>query len=213
MQEAKVSLEIMPTSEETIIFDYPEAPFNKKAIINHILKQKQKFMIYLHTTNKSFRVPERVVNTGITDSWFIALDCFGIQQYPATILFASIAVEALLNHDKRMYDYKRSMKKEWLFLNLETLKVASDKGIDISFLLDRNGKDSEFIKRRNKIAHGDLSGYFNFLWKEKPNRELIEKIRITRKQALNQLNRSFRFIAKWAESKPIMILEGMEEIY
>lgn len=213
MQEATVSLQELPTSPDSIIFDHPNAPFNKDSIIREILKQKKKFMLMLHVGGDLSPIPDRVNKTGITESWYIALDCFGVQQYPATILFASIAVEALLNHDKRLCAYRNSLKREkWITLNPQSLKTASEKGIDISPLLDRDGKCFEFITRRNKIAHGDISGYVDFLWKEKPNRELIEKVTVTRKQALNQLNRSYRFITKWAESKPTIILKGIEEI-
>ncbi len=202
----------MPTSEETIIFDHPNAPFNRDSIVKQILKQRKKFMLYLKVAKVSFQVPERSSPTGITDSWFIALDCFGVQQFPATILFASISVETLLNHDKRLHEYRQQSSHNWLDLNLENLKLAKKVGINISDLLDRDGKHSEFITRRNKIAHGDLAGYFNFLLEMKPRRDMVEKIVITQKQALNQLVRSFNFITKWAKSEPSVVCEGVEEI-
>jgi hypothetical protein len=212
MQEAKISLQIFPMTKDSIILGYDKAIFNKKSIIKEISSQKQKFMLFLHTKEVSFRIPDRVSHTGITDSWYIALDCFGVQQYPATILFSAIAVESVLNHDKRLYTYRNSLKKKWISLSLKNLKKASEKGIDVSTLIDKDGKDSEFITRRNKIAHGDLAGYVNFLWEKKPNREITEKITITRKQALDQLNRSFQFITAWANTNPTIILEGIEQV-
>lgn len=212
MQEATVSLQIIPTTKDSIIFDYATAPFNRESIIKEILSQKQKFMLSLQTKEVPFQVPDRVSKTGITDSWYIALDCFGVQQYHATILFSAIAVESVLNHDKRLYAYRNSLKKKWITLSLKSLEKASEKGIDVSALIDIDGKDSEFITRRNKIAHGDIAGYVDFLWEKKPNRDIMEKIMITRKQALNQLNRSFRFITKWAQTNPTIILEGIERV-
>ncbi|HXG74675.1 MAG TPA: hypothetical protein VNK44_07650 [Candidatus Nitrosotenuis sp.] len=213
MQEARISLKTMPIKAEEIIFDHPHAPFNKDSITKEIQRQKQKFMLYLETKEVSFRVPDIMVgSTGITNSWYKALDCFGVQQYEATILFASIAVEAVLNHDKRLYNYKMRSPNKWINLNQNNLKIASKNGIEISALLDRDCKGSEFITRRNKIAHGDISGYVSYLYNEKPNRALLEKIMVTRKHALNQLNRSFRFITTWAETNPTIILEGIEQI-
>jgi len=212
MQEAIVSLEILPNRKEDIPLDYPEAPHNTKSIIRESLRQKQKFVLRLKTKEVSFQVPERMIKSGISTSWYIALDCFSIQEYSPTILFASIAVESLLNHDSRMYSYRTSLKDKWINLSLNNLKKASEKGIDVSALIDRDGKGSEFIIRRNKIAHGDFSGYVHFLWEKKPNREIMEKLDITRKQALNQLNRSFRFITTWAKTNPTIILEGTEQI-
>jgi hypothetical protein len=212
MQEATVSLEIVPNRKEDLLFDYPDAPYNKKSIIKETLRQKQKFVLHLKTKEVPFQVPERMIKTGISTSWYIALDCFTIQEYPPTILFASIAVESVLNHDKRLHSYRNGLKEKWITLSLKNLQKVLEKGIDISALLDRDGQDSEFITRRNKIAHGDFAGYVNFLWEKKPNRDLYEKLEITRKQALNQLNRSFRFITKWAESNPTIILEGTEQV-
>lgn len=204
MKEVPVSIEFTPITEKTIIFDY-DAPFDRKGIVKRILKQKQTFVIYLHTGWPPEGIPERIMRSGISSSWFIALDCFGVQQYPATILFASIAVEVLLNRDSRMFKYRADGKK-WLHL-ADALEKGRMEGIDTSDLMDDDGTFTTFLQRRNKMAHGDLVGYTDFLQQKGPQEKLSEMVMVTASHALDQLSRSFNFIKKWAESKPIFMMD------
>ena len=195
MQEAKVSIKFTENTEKNIIFDIESAPFNRQSIIKHQKKFPDRMIMYLHA-GKGFPLVERVHSTGITDSWFIASDCFLVQQFPATILFSAISVESALNHDSRLYDLRK--KEGWLSLG-KAINAAKDTGIDISDLIDKNGQP-EFVTLRNKIAHEDVTGYTNFQQKKirdpKDINEIAKTWRVSQEPALKHLKSSFYFIKK-----------------
>lgn len=217
MQKAKVSCNTVQNTKENIVFDYPTGAFNRNSIEEHLEKFRDRFILSLDV-NGPFSVPERGHPTGIMDSFFIATDCFLVQQFPATILFASITVEAVLNHDHRMYDLRLKQPRQWLDLNVTNLLEAKKAGLDVSDLLEKDGEKfkSDFVVARNKMAHGDLSGYRNFLQEKiqiKDNLdEIIESITISQKQALNQITKCFNFVKKWGGSNPTIILDDNESI-
>lgn len=211
MQEAKVSINFTKNSKKNIPFDIESAPFNQQSIIELQEKFPDRMIMYLYV-GKGFPMVERVHNTGITDSWFIASDCFLVQQYPATILFSAIAVESALNHDSRLYDLRQ--KEGWMTLG-KAISEAKKVGIDVSDLLDEDDKP-EFATLRNKIAHGDMTGYTNFLQEkiQDPNDidEIVKTWRVSQEHALKHLKSSFYFIKKWAEKEPTIILDDNEKI-
>jgi len=217
MQKAKVTIELRKNYKRNVVLDYPLAPFNHKSIIEHLSKFRDRFVLHLDV-NGPFAIPERGHPTLIMDSFFVASDCFLVQQYPATILFSAITVETVLNHDSRMYRFKKQNNKKWLNLTKGVLLKAQDLGIDISDLVEKtNGEyTSDFITLRNKIAHGDMSGYTNhFLAKVKDRKnwkEITEARGIGEKQALRHLKKCFNFVKKWGMSKPIIILDENEQI-
>ena len=212
MQEAKVSIAFTKNTEKNIVFDYELVPFNRQSIIRQQDKFPDRMVMYLDV-GKGFPIVERVHNTGITDSWFIASDCFLVQQYPATILFAAIAVESALNHDSRLYDLRQE-NDGWIALG-KAIEKAKNAGIDVSDLVDE--KDQlEFVTIRNKIAHGNLTGYTKFQQTKIKDHNDIDEIsktwRVGEDQALKHLKTSFYFLKKWAEKNPTLILDENERI-
>lgn len=117
-----------------------------------------------------------------------------------------------------MYSYRLSLQDKWIHLNIKSLIIAKKVGIDVSDILNKkDGKYiSNFIDRRNKIAHGDLVGYSilqqKIIHKPETFDDFIEISNITEKQALDQIKRSYNFIKKWAETNPTIILGKMETI-
>jgi len=221
MKKVPVSIRIDPIKEDKLVFDY-DAPFDKKGIVKRLLQQKETFVIWLKMGLPDEGTPEVIMRSGVTSSWFIALNCFAVQQHAATILFATIAVESLLNRDSRLYQF-RNGGKQWLNLN-DGLNKARDSGIDVSDLEDSDGTFTTFSTRRNKIAHGDVLGYIDFLnpkkfltehmmktLSEDKLEELIsDKTAITENQAFDQLQRSFNFIKKWAKSNPTFMVDDKD---
>lgn len=218
MREVPVSIKCITLADIPIIFDY-DAPFDRDGIKRRFVKPKETFTLFLKT-DKSERIPENTMNSGITASWFTALNCFCIQQYPAAILFSIISIESLLNRDSRMY--KEKGDKSWISL-IPALKMAQRVGIDVSDLQDPDGTFDTIRTRRNKIAHGEFDAYFEFLNKGESLSDLAkmniseeefterakEKLSITENQALDQIQRTFNFIRKWAESKPRIVINEL----
>lgn len=218
MQKAKISISFVQNTSKHVIFDHPYAPFNKKSILNQLAKFRDRFVIMLDVGGP-FSVPERNRPSGIMDSFFIATDCFLVNEFVPCILFSSITVECVLNHDSRLYEFRKKQPNKWIDLSIKNLRKAREVGIDVSDLLETNSKNqitSDFVIKRNKIAHGDMPGYFSLMQKmiKDPNNldEIMEAVMVTEKQALNQLRKCFEFVKKWGESKPTIILDGNEQI-
>lgn len=216
MQKARVSIEVVEGQENKKILEGKYAPFDHDNVLRQWKKFNKRMIMYLHTDG-NFPLVERLHYTNITNSWFIASECFGINRYEVTILFASIAVEATLNHDERMYSYRLSLPNRWITLSVPALEIAKGVGIDVSDLFERKGKRyvSKFVDMRNKIAHGDIPGYVSILQKhlnKTKGFDILETSGITEGQALEQLKKSFNFIHKWAKTNPIVILGEGERI-
>lgn len=215
MQKAKVSVLVAEGSEDKNILTDPYAPMNHDNILRQWTKIKPRLILSIEIPN-NIPIVERMHITNITNSWYVANECFGIKRYEVAIIFASISVEALLNHDDRMFSYRVSLPRKWIDLGVDSLKIAKEIGIDVSDLLeDKNGKSvSIFVDRRNKIAHGDMVGYSIMQKKHGKPEDTSEYdfIGIKEEEAIDQIMRSFNFIKKWGESKPTVVLVDMEEI-
>ena len=214
MQKAKVSIKIVSGPENEEIFKHTSSPLNHTSILKQWQKIKERPIINLEVP-KAFPLVERVHITNITNPWYVAIECFGIQRYDVTILFASIPVETLLNHDERMFSYRVSLPDKWIHLSVKNLIIAKEVGMDVSDLLKKRGRKyfSHFVERRNKLAHGDLVGYSLLnIGMSKMRSSTIEETGVTEKQAMDQLRISFNFIKKWGESNPTVVLGKMETL-
>lgn len=152
--------------------------------------------------------PERITDMGITQNWYLALDCLGCSLYSPSVLFASISVECVLNHDTRLEKFRQDQKREWLDLNWKNLEDAHFQGLPTKLLLNDGeifAKDSiEFVNRRNKVAHGDSEGYH----KIHAPKKIEIGVKYTnywqpiREHALEQINKARNFIIEWAKQQP-----------
>jgi hypothetical protein len=158
-------------------------------------------------------------NIGITLSWTIARDCYVAGIMPATIQFASTAVECAINNDSKMRsarekqyaDAVKSSRQEpndWLQLSNSMLRKAQAQGLSVQILMDGgeslNGKTIAFIYRRNKIAHGD---YSEFTYHFQSN--FGTDVPVTRKfadiyprDALDQFVKCSNFLKVWIGQNP-----------
>lgn len=211
MQKAKVYVQTVSTTEKNITFDHPSAPFHHDSIIKHHKIFPERITLNLDFGG-SFTIPERIHNTGIMSSWYIASDCFLVQQYPATILFSAISIEAVINHDERLAKYRHNLKDSWITLSVKSLKKAKELGFDVSDLLKNN---AEFVILRNKVAHGDIAGTAKYFEKKYPSQIKLGYPTgwgITKLDAVEHLQSSFNFLKKWGESNPTILLGPTEEI-
>jgi hypothetical protein len=120
--------------------------------------------------------------------------CFGVARFLATIVFASTAVELILNRDGRT---KRNPHLRriggWVTLNKPNLVIAASEGLPVHILLSEGESlDSEkpvrFVERRNKVAHGEISDMIKNIADYDPKAEV---------EAFDQLDKGDRFIVEW----------------
>ena len=184
--------------------------------LDSILKNYEKnfdgtFEIIIDVGNRDTNV-ELETNIGITSSFITACECLGASLYSASVLFASISVEQVLNHDMRLNDHVEISYGKWLSLNPKILKCALKRGLPTDVLLNNDESldkgDIQFVKWRHKVAHGDTEGFrstkipkkiefgvkYAFTWEP------------TVEDALNQINKAKKFIEKWGEGKPVLRL-------
>ena len=194
------------------------SPYNYNRIVENCKEIKETLLITIKPdTENIFPFAERISNLGITSSWFCAIDCLAVGLYEPAVLFASISVECVLNHDIRLEKLRQTEPNNWINLNWRNLKCAHDNGLPTNLLLNedktfRKGVNIEFIKRRNKVAHGDIEGYISIY---PPNIKRLASndigeispddfghTRPSKQQVLDQIEKAKRFILEWAKQKP-----------
>ena len=153
------------------------------------------------------------INSGITNNWLIACHCMACSQHAAAVLFASIAVECVLNCDKRLQNYKQNFKDCWIMLNMDNLREAYNQKLPTNILCEEGenlnqAKNIRFITRRNKIAHGDMRGFAKIPTMIKlsdTKTRTIKSLQPKHEAALNQIKKAKEFIKEWTKLKPIII--------
>ncbi|MHB8546320.1 MAG: hypothetical protein ACYDAJ_06100 [Nitrosotalea sp.] len=160
----------------------------------------------------SVPVPEVILDTHITRSWFSALDCLAVGLYDPSVLMASISVESILNHDLRLEKLKQIKSYERIDLNWKNLASAFYEGLPVKMLMnsdeqfEKNG--IEFIERRNKVAHGDIAGYSNMYPASITDTSFTDTSfnfghrRPSKEHAVDQISKAKNFIIEWAKSNP-----------
>ncbi len=157
-------------------------------------------------------VPELVLDTHITRSWFSALDCLAVGLYDPSVLMASISVESVLNHDLRLEKLKKIRSYDRIDLNWKNLASAFYEDLPVRMLMNSDEKFEkhgiEFIERRNKVAHGDIEGYSNMypltFQKSVFQSDTFQTghSRPSKEHAIDQINKAKNFIIEWAKSNP-----------
>ena len=124
---------------------------------------------------------------------------FHAECYMAAIAMSSALVEIVINKDSRtraIHGMRRIDR--WATLNNANLRVGEENGLPVEELLNLGeslkSRDAiEFVKYRNKVAHGDTDGIFTNLTDYDP---------IARKQAEKQLSKARKFLHKWFNTAP-----------
>ena len=186
--------------------DHQYSILNFQNALNHYRELSGHFVLDILDEESQQVFSESEWEMGILQSWKTSLNCFATTIYAGAILFASIAVECVLNHDSRLETYRLSKDRKWIDLTESNLKEAQKVGLPTNILLERqdNFPKISFVAKRNKIAHGDTEGYRQI--------HLPEKIELgitysnswqpTREQALEQIEQAKKFIISWAEQMP-----------
>ena len=198
--------------ERTINPEISEIRFSTDAIVRNLTGFTGMFEIRLTDGIGTF--PEQFTEIGITINWTTAVDCLGLRIFPASVIFASIAVECALNHDLRLESYRQSMDYEWIDLNFKNLKKAHQIGLPTDLLLKNNesfenNTRMEFVDRRNKVAHGDGSGYASIVGRREFTKGAYTSDAYqagssspTRDHAIDQIETARKFIVAWASQSP-----------
>lgn len=184
--------------------------------LDNILKNYGKdfdgtFEIIIEDANSGTNV-ELETTIGITNNFIIACECLGGSLYSGSVLFASIAVEVILNHDTRLEDHRRLNSRQWLTLTPNILQCAYNRGLPTNLLLGRGeklGKNIKFIQKRNKVAHGDTEGYRKIIMSKsrKLGRKYENRWEPSLVDALSQIKKTRKFIDEWGRGKPSLILK------
>jgi len=185
------------------------SPYHYNNILDNLKNIKEVIVLNIQDDQGSFPEPERIMDLGITSSWFYALNCLAVRLYDGSVLFASIAVECVLNHDMRLEPFRQNMSYKWIDLNWQNLKHAHEKGLPTDLLLNIGetfGVNMEFVYRRNKVAHGDVEGYHK---KYKGGFDShgfdsdfdLGHERASQEHAIDQMNKAKDFIVAWANQK------------
>lgn len=210
VQVVSYDVKKVPTIDATK--DY--SPYNYKNIVDNCSEINETLILRIQDdTRKNFPFVERISDLGITSSWFCAIDCLAVGLYDPSVLFASIAVECVLNHDLRLEELRQNEPYKWIDLNWKNLKRAHEKGLPTHLLLKENEtfeepSSIEFVNRRNKVAHGDIEGYSNMyppaFQKDAFQNDAFQfgHERPSKQHALDQIEKSKRFIVEWAKQKP-----------
>lgn len=151
---------------------------------------------------------ESETNIGITNSFITAVECLGASLYSPSVLFASITVECIINHDEKLEQFRKQQEREWFDLTPKNLKLALDNGLPADLLLEKGEQLPNMIKfilRRNKIAHGDTEGYRQI---GVPREDLVRGIeytnfwQATKEDALDQIKKARNFVEAWGKTNP-----------
>lgn len=113
------------------------------------------------------------------------------------------------NDTKRNY----SDPDDWLRLNNKTLRAAAVQKLPVEMLLNEGESFMRtedptivFVRRRNKIAHGDYSDH-TVSWERKLNENLTlihKAVDTPPKDALDQLRKCSRFLIAWVGQNPTL---------
>lgn len=200
--------------EETklIPHDNPNSRYNRDRVLRNYENFKGTFELLLDLGGGNEDV-ELGTDVGITNSFITAVECLGASLYAPSVLFASISVEVILNHDIRLDNYRitGTRNQNWISLGTEGLKKADEQKIPVRLLCDSTDcfpDDIKFVKRRNKIAHGDVVGFRGTQKSSFSPRSFTSKSHTilsyqpTKDHAEYQINKARNFIESWAEAQP-----------
>lgn len=211
-----IEVKVVPydvTKVETIKASLSYSPYNYNNIVENCKSITETLIISIQDDGRtSFPIVERISDIGITSSWFCAIDCLAVGLYDPSVLFASIAVECVLNHDLRLEEERQKAKYKWLDLDAKNLELAYNRGLPTNLLLNIGESFAsgsiEFVMRRNKVAHGDIEGYSN-MYPPVFQKNLFQKNvfqmghpRPPKEHALSQIDKAKNFIVEWAKQKP-----------
>lgn len=188
----------------------PYSPHNYDKMLDNLKDIKETLVLEIQPDEGGFSSIERILDLGITESWFYALNCLTVSLYDPSVLFSSISVECILNHDIRLEKLRQSQSYEWIDLNWKNLAGAFYEGLPVKLLMNSDDKFErygiEFVERRNKVAHGDLEGYrknypghFDVHYGDNFD---VGHSRPSKEHALDQLEKAKKFIIEWARQKP-----------
>jgi hypothetical protein len=123
--------------------------------------------------------------------------CFDDSRYLATIILSTAEVEIILNKDSRM----RRAEGGWQTLKMKLLRDGAEKGLPVDCLLgpgeSLKGADIDFVKLRNGMAHGNLTGIIGFEHNGTPDYSAE-----AREMALAQMKKARAFVLEWYNSSP-----------
>lgn len=180
--------------------------FNFDNALKHYQSTSGHFVLKILDYDSNQIFTESEWDIGILQSWKNALNCYATTIYAGAILFASISVECVLNHDTRLEDFRKGKNHEWIDLTYDNLKKAKKYGLPTESLLGakENFPNLSFVNRRNKIAHGDTEGYRKLSIPENIvlGENYTNEWQPTQSQALDQIEKAKRFIIDWAQSQP-----------
>ena len=134
--------------------------FNFQNALEHYKELSGHFVLDVLDEESQQVFSESEWEMGILQSWKTSLNCFATTIYTGAILFASITVECILNHDLRLEEYRLKQNHVWIDLTETNLKEAQKVGLPTSILLEQknNFPKISFVAKRNKVAHGDTEG-------------------------------------------------------
>ena len=192
----------------------PESIYNLSNISKNLEDLSETFDIIFQDKD-NHELGEWYVNSGIVNNWITAVECLAVSRYAPALLFASIAVECAINHDSKMQKIKENdTKHNWINLTNNTVLMNAHKvGIPTEILCDEDESLNDknyirFIDRRNKIAHGDYSGYRKIPIMTKSNGilRISKSEQPTREHALYQIEKSKKFILEWAKPTTLILV-------
>ena len=213
--------EIVPLKFDSSKVNLPENSTSRYNL-NNILKNYENFdgtfEIILDFGNGQYNV-ELETDVGITNSFITAVECLGASLYAPSILFASVTVECILNHDMILNNYRiglnKDPEKQWIMLGRDGLIEADTQNLPVKLLCDSNDffpNDIKFVKRRNKIAHGDSEGFRNTQSGSYSSKSYSSKSHTTvsyqpeKEHAIYQIKKTRKFIDAWAKTNPVLRL-------
>jgi hypothetical protein len=157
-------------------------------------------------------VNRRFGNIGVV-SWFrggnVPLDLFSLlrearvgytlAQYLGAIMLSTAAVELIMNKDRRTAGLALHRMDSWATLNNSNLALVQPVGLPVSALLSAGESIADgrvpiaFVRRQNKVVHGDFSSLI---------RRLSEYDPIAESEALDQVLKAERFVVEWFNTAP-----------
>ena len=125
--------------------------------------------------------------------------CYSVGRYLATISLSGALIETIINRDSRMSMRPHVRRIDgWATLNNRNLREAESAGLPVRVLLKQgeNLTDKspiDFVRHRNKIAHGDLADHPAGLTDYSP---------VYEEMARDQLTKATNFLIEWFNSSP-----------
>ena len=119
-------------------------------------RRVSKISFFVNDWNQAFSNRVAPLPLTVWECYFEAGICFLYGVFAASLMASSASVEAAINLDPRMQDFRQRGKPN---LTIEVLKEAKRRGLPTDKLLiqgDDLEKNVQFIDNRNKFNHGDF---------------------------------------------------------